>query len=376
MKGEKLLGIQVLRFFAAAAVALCHANAAWQIATAGRTNPADPMHVATAGVDVFFVISGFVIATVGPLATPRPTARRFFVARWRRVVPAFWTVSLVAAGVVLLWPPLESAPFQTGLTWPQIAATVTMWPVWSGRLAEPSIGLGWTLCLEMIFYSAVSLMLVGGRLRRNLVFLACAGVIGLYFRAATNDLALRVLLSPMLIEFGCGVALAMMRTRLAAIDAGVGLLLMAVALMLFVALGFLNLPETLFDGLWTLGGAILMRPFVFGPPAVLLVAGALIAEPVFRGRLARLLSRGGDASYSIYVAQAPVLNVVSLAVPLAGGVQIVFVSTAWAIMVAAGIGCYLGLERPLLSALRRRNLYHRLANGLDVATGELAAKEG
>ena len=94
------------------------------------------------GVILFFAISGFVI--YGTLRGPREgTGRRFVIARFFRLFPAYW-VSVVG-GLVFIW-------WWQGLsmTWSMVAANFTMVPELFGQ--PPVLGLYWTLGTELVFY--------------------------------------------------------------------------------------------------------------------------------------------------------------------------------------------------------------------------------
>src|SRR5580698_8202837 len=116
---------------------------------AGHLNEMGP-----AGVDIFFVISGLVIGLTGPLATPRPTAARYFWMRWSRVAPFFYVASLPMIAVWAIAGQLTTA---------KTVATFLFWPMAGGTPVTPYLAPGWSLCFEMIFYTSISLLLIGGR---------------------------------------------------------------------------------------------------------------------------------------------------------------------------------------------------------------------
>lgn len=88
------------------------------------------------GVDLFFVISGFVMAQ--SLATGGTTPSRFLAARWRRIVPLF----VLMSGVYILLCPDPIAP-------PSLIETVTILPLFDGSSYHaPALFVGWTLGFE------------------------------------------------------------------------------------------------------------------------------------------------------------------------------------------------------------------------------------
>jgi peptidoglycan/LPS O-acetylase OafA/YrhL len=99
------------------------------------------------GVDLFFMISGYVIA----LSAQGRTARTFAAARFSRVLPAFWFCCLLTWCV--LW--LEGSPRE--VTLPQLLSNM----VFVARpLGHDFVdGVYWSLVIEMRFYLLVALVL-------------------------------------------------------------------------------------------------------------------------------------------------------------------------------------------------------------------------
>ncbi|HEY4028894.1 MAG TPA: hypothetical protein VGM25_01000, partial [Caulobacteraceae bacterium] len=100
-----------------------------------------------------------------------------------------------------------------------------------------------------------------------------------------------------------------------------------------------------------------LRPFVWGPPAALIVAGALKLEADGRmgsGRLARALTAEGDASYSLYLVQAPVIAAFAWLTP--AWPAALRAPASFGLAIGVGWACYALVERPLMSAVRR--LHH------------------
>lgn len=79
---RKLESIQVLRGIAASMVVIMHA---WGVSTL-QQQPHNPVRLGAAGVDLFFVISGFIMATISAGKTPR----EFLIDRLWRIYPIWW----------------------------------------------------------------------------------------------------------------------------------------------------------------------------------------------------------------------------------------------------------------------------------------------
>ncbi len=149
-------GLDVLRGAAAAAVMLHHHGQYYDVLYPGRAALAVDLGPGHFGVELFFIISGFVIL----MTTERKrTVREFVVCRLARLMPAF-VAALTLATVILSrapMPPLD-AP-----TVPQFLANLTMAPSLFG-VAGVDLPY-WTLTYELVFYAYMALALAFGALR-------------------------------------------------------------------------------------------------------------------------------------------------------------------------------------------------------------------
>lgn len=342
----RLLSLQILRFLAAGAVVVMHAAHLARVEAGWGAAPYYPTDIGAAGVDVFFVLSGFVIARTGPLAQRRPSGAQFFWRRWSRVAPLSY---LLSAPLIVL------AVSQGRANWPQTIATFLFWPV-SGRwVVQPYLAAGWTLCFEMVFYSAVSAALIGGRLPRNGLVLLAAALALAATRAAIDTPTLRFLANPILLEFGAGLALAWAWPRLDAAPPALGALLIAAALGAFAVQAVFGAGDAISWQATLSGSDPLHRLIAFGGPAAALVGGALICERWIGGPAATAAAWLGDASYSTYLVAGAAMTGMGQAWASFIGPGRPIAETLVLTLAALGLGaaCYLGVERPLMRALRR-----------------------
>src|SRR3954447_5293409 len=130
---QKLRSIQVLRAVAACAVVVLHAypDAHAPVGNAGY---------GAAGADLFFVISGFIMANV----SQGRTGREFLGDRLWRIYPLWWVA-------VLPW--LFMLP--RGPTF--IASSITLWPIYGAYYYVPVLKVAWTLSFELLFYLGMTL---------------------------------------------------------------------------------------------------------------------------------------------------------------------------------------------------------------------------
>ena len=329
--------IQYLRAVAALMVAWVHAlyiipEAAQQF---------DVPNFGGAGVDLFFVISGFIMVVTTAEREVRPV--QFFCRRIVRIAPLYWLATLATIAGAAYGDSFKS------LGYPQvvIAKSLLFIPCTAGHPGNvyPILLQGWTLNLEMFFYCLFALSLAAPRrfrlpgLALTLVSLA---VIGILFGPFVEPLAL-VYTNPLLLEFAAGMILAHGWLR----D---GSRVWSPWSWLFVAVGVcaLGLRDSRFitQHSWSITVCA----------AVIIVGGCL--HPKIRAIQNRPLLELGSASYAIYLSHGFVLEALAWLwrsvfpiVTLASSV--LFMALALPLCAVAGWSCYQFIERPLTSRLRK-----------------------
>jgi peptidoglycan/LPS O-acetylase OafA/YrhL len=170
-RGNRLLALDGLRLLCALAVAGYHLGLAWSIdnlqPTADFLPPAarSVMIYGFLGVEVFFMISGFVICLSGWGRSPR----RFVASRAARLFPAFWACVLITAAVMTLFPLTSGVPLVHDLTGTDIAINLTML---AGPLNVPYVDtVYWTLWYELRFYALFGVLVLAGVTRFRVLVL-------------------------------------------------------------------------------------------------------------------------------------------------------------------------------------------------------------
>ena len=331
----KIYDLQILRFMAAAAVLISHAaDIALVRNTAFWSVPW------TAGVDVFFVISG-IIMTI--LTADRfggsGEARLFLMRRVVRIVPIYWLFTLLMIATALILPgQVQHSEVTPG----SVMSSLLLVP-WTrpDHSVVPILSQGWTLVYEAFFYLAFALALLH---RRGLVLLV--GGLGMlavaHFVIPARLVAPYFWSDPIILEFVAGIGLG--RLWLGGLRLGLAArcALAATSVLLFL-------------GSETLGLASLGRLFAYGCPAVVLAAAFLFGdEHRTPNPLRRALIAGGDASYALYLSHTFVINAVVLAIGTShGGWPTLTIASALAI--AVSIVVHRLIERPILRLLHRRS---------------------
>lgn len=309
---QKFQSIQVLRGLAACSVVAMHSVF---VAHHGDNFAG----FGAAGVDLFFVISGFIMGTVAP----GRTVGEFVSSRVRRIYPIY-----VVAALPWLLAALISGRSVTPNT---LLVDSTLWPLW-GVFQRPTLGVGWTLCFEVTFYAAVALSLWTGRWRVVL----CANLLCLAAALTTHIAIFAMLGSPFFLSFLFGVLIVHLpkHPRIGAALAAVGI----AAILIVPGTVTTGAPLTIFDPSLTL-----VRVALWGFPAATIVYGAVSWEAVFRAPAWKPFVVLGNASYSIYLFQM-------VAIRLAAGPWFV----RGALAVALGLFIWWQLERRLLDWFRPR----------------------
>ncbi|CAD7038407.1 acyltransferase [Pseudorhizobium endolithicum] len=320
-----LYGIQYLRAFAAVAVVIFHA--------AERNG----LHFAigAAGVDVFFVVSGFIMMAISERRTMRPAA--FMRDRLLRIAPSYWIVTgiMIFGALIGLFPNLQ-------LEFWHVVGSFLFVPVPSpnGGYLWPVLVQGWTLNYEMFFYLLFAASLF---LRPRLRLPALLAVLGTAVMAGTlqptGNPQTRFYAEPLVLEFAAGALFSKLWTRGYVPPPTVGSALVGMSIAGFAAIHFLKLE---FDAL------------TCGPLAAALVAGVLSIES--GGRLPRMPVANylGDASYSIYLWHTLAISVAVKAGAVAGMPALAIAAVGVIAGILIGVVAYECVEKPLQSLVKGR----------------------
>lgn len=307
----RYVGIQYLRAAAALMVMYFHI----------RTNPLalDRSHessIGAAGVDIFFVISGFIMAATSHGLSPR----EFLTRRVVRIVPLYWLLTTVWA--ITLTLKHEPASFA------QYAKSLFFIPFYSQKHTGiyPLLFPGWTLNFEMAFYLVFAGLILLSPLKR----LAAIGVLF----ATVAAFGTGFYANPVILEFVVGMALADTMRFWRPTWSGWGAMSVCVG-----AFALLCAPNPAH------------RFLSWGAPAAAIVFGAVLIERAGDMPRIPLLERLGDASYSIYLTHAFVLFAVDVAFgelhAKAGAATLPFIVASSALAIGCGMVAHRWLEVPL-----------------------------
>ncbi|MDP2759229.1 MAG: acyltransferase [Sideroxyarcus sp.] len=347
LDNKKFHNIQVLRGVAVLAVVLFHlALVELKYGGEGGRLLPDWMDFGQFGVDLFFVISGFVMMVVSQKRGGRSAAINFLVHRVTRIYPLYWFYSALLLLVYFVYPSWVTGSQDRTI---DIASSFLLLP----QSGYPLLSVGWTLVHEMyfylIFFAIIWLVPVGKRTHAVAAWFLC--VLAAYFALGTYTPVLRVIASPLTTEFMMGCLIARYAQGVHSFPMKNPWFIPAVAVLISVA-AYLHYR----DVTGSIGPAGWWRILLFGLPAVSVVWWAVHAERagVF---FSALLGRIGDASYSTYLTHI-------LTFSLLGKVWARFSMPGWLdnlivlpilllIALAVGAYSYKYIEKPMLDACRR-----------------------
>lgn len=343
---NKLQNIQALRGVAVFAVLLFHLVIIERKFGGNDAVLPDWLKFGMFGVDLFFVISGFVMVTVtrGKFQQARE-ALLFLYHRVSRIYPLYWVYTSMALIVFLVMPGWVNNSQGNQVN---ILASYLLIP--SGLL--PLVQVGWTLIYEMYFYLVFFFILLFLP-ERMLVFAMLAwGVVVTIFSTTSGNPYRILVFSPLTLEFIAGCLLAALYHKNRRIKlSGTNLGLISTAALIAAILGYVFYESK--TGLAPLGW---WEALLYGPPAAIIVFCITHAER--NGHiLPNFLIQCGNASYSIYLSHLFTVNVVGRIWALVS-TQGIFDNIA-AVLVAFGLAIWVGflsywyVELPLLKLSRK-----------------------
>lgn len=312
MRGERNLGLDLVRSCAIGLVLLSH----WGdmgAAFFGTRSPPWLSYSGTFGVELFFVLSGYLIgALLLEIIERGPSWQawgRFMVRRWMRTLPLYF---LWLAILAVFWRPLNTP-------WAHYAAYTLFLQNWAWPMpADNWFGVSWSLAIEEWFYLLFSVTLIGASLvvaRKRAVWIALGLFLSIPFACrliAQHAFGLEDPYKITLLRLDAiayGVALARLRWENRApfhypglcLCTGIGLILCTWTQMYWK---WLPVPEWLFGSVFI--NAISIGFCLCIPAAIRLRSGT--------GWPALLVRRLSELSYGIYITHLTILEVIAYGV--------------------------------------------------------------
>jgi len=334
---ERLDWLQVGRAIAAVSVCIYHAADAM-----GKGLPQSSafqlFHDGRLGVDLFFVISGFIICYIhaGDIGRPERLPR-YAYRRITRIYPLYWLVFLLVLPLYFAVPSAGADSIREPLS---ILRCLLLLP---NPPDGQTIGVAWTLVYEVSFYALFAVLIIN----RWVGTIAVAGWALLMALSAMNVIDAGYwghFLGPRYLEFliGAGVFALSRRYR----PRG-GIWLSAAACVALFTIGLVS------DSAKALLGQVWGQVLVAGSLSGMIVFGLVVTqdERLQASPVGRAVSKIGDASYSIYLVHwlvgwilEKVYDRLDPPSVLAGPFTVVMI----VLMIAGGLAVHFVVERPMM----------------------------
>jgi peptidoglycan/LPS O-acetylase OafA/YrhL len=334
---KEVLSIQYLRGCAALLVVIFHMFTIGELSYLYRSD------IGGFGVEIFFVISGFIMwhTTVASRITPAV----FWRNRVIRIVPLYWFFLALMIVICLSIPQMLNS---TILTAEGVVKSFLFIPYYNAVAKNgiaPILVPGWSLNYEMFFYFifGLSLFVRYRPARLALLSVILIGLVVAGFVLQPTEAVLVSYTNSAILTFFEGVVLAVLYRRFGFHGVGWAVTLIIVGIA----------------GQATRGGGIGWVYAVSGLSPALVVAGALCLEPSIQRAPNSLLRLVGDASYSIYLSHLFFIRAAEmlwrrLGMLGSGGLaDATFVIVGVGFAVLGGVVVHLVIERPMLSGLRK-----------------------
>lgn len=339
----KLNSIQVLRAYAAISVMIGHATMEAFTNYKVDHNAFNEFPL-LAGVDIFFVISGFIMYHTSSQHFGKEGAIRSFL--WRRfvrIIPLYWAFTTL---MVLTLIVLSSSVRTAQLDWGNVISSYLFVPYTSanGKII-PVLSLGWTLNYEMFFYLIFAATLLLSRKIGTIALLSSLVAFTALGAMLDPEIApLKFWSDSIILEFGFGVLLsvAMQNNRIhKSMFAAVFFAAIGFALLLFFSNYFPDLPRAIKGGV----------------PATLILLACLAVPERIDSRIPHWLMLIGDSSFALYLCHRFVMRPLTMAMGNIGpqspelGIALYVVLTT-VIAVPISILIYKFFETPTLKILK------------------------
>jgi peptidoglycan/LPS O-acetylase OafA/YrhL len=344
---DTLLSIQALRAVAALSVLELHitGNISNRL---GITGSSIDTLIGAAGVDLFFIISGFIMVYASEPLFGRPEGPQiFFLRRFIRIAPLYWAVSAIFVVFFLVAPNGFKATIAASNT--SIGTIISSFmflpfPRPDGTMF-PLLSLGWTLNYEVFFYVIFAGAVILPRERA----VAAVGILFVLIVAAGRLLPFPQPFAywsdPIIFEFCFGMILALAYLNGIRLSPAVSYGLVGGAIVALAATAFrgIDLP-------W--------RTVEWGLPATALLGGFVLSRRAGKpGIVGRSFLFLGNASYSLYLLH-PIVFIVAGRILFnrigSSGGPWAWAALLLALSLTAAALCYLFFEKPVTRALHRR----------------------
>ena len=352
MLDKKYNLIQILRGFAAIFVMLYHATRHYQ--EKGLVFLKGIFQHGYFGVDIFFVLSGFVIYYSSQKYLENGNYLEFLKKRIIRIYPSFWIFLLIPLTLLFFIAPQfisDKSAFEP----------INYFKIFVLAFDHPQISqISWTLSFELYFYFLFFMMIINKKFKFLIALILMLSTINLINKNIFSDLyCQKYVLSPLLLEFFLGVLIVYLIGK---IDKNyiVGFtVLLIFSILSFVFVDYLSTNNLI---------AITKhnRVLSFGLASFLLILSLVLIEKFNDVKSAKILILIGDSSYVLYLIHSIILSFFDNQLVLSGKFVIINPEFSTILVcvfiVVSSVFIHSMIEKPMLKYLNKFLFPSKLKN--------------
>ena len=317
----------------------------------------------SSAVDIFFVLSGFIITYTSLKGGADPKELTpFLKRRFIRIYPTYWIITSLFLGIQILLPMFYNT------TYPYSAANLlSTYLLFPGHIMVN--GVSWTLSYEVFFYLLFSLVFLFSNKKMIfgifLIYALSVITSSMFMDISEDNIWLNLVFFPMNVEFFMGVLAALVVNR---IPKWSSIPLIVLGVIYFTVSALVTDLNTLLDL------HVRDRIIQFGVPSFLVILGVVKYELTHEVRVAKVFLLLGESSYSLYLLHLPVIAactklIVKFNITNGLMIQLLLISVIIAICWGATI-FYKLIERPVMLKLNVLMSKKKRNFSLDSRTGE------
>ena len=354
-----LENLQGLRGFAACCLLFRHAIHEVQVNTDLAFDPHEPHF--TIGIDLFFVLSGFIMVyTAQKLFGQKGAWKTFMLRRIIRIVPLYWFYTCVFGLIALLVPQILASIDL--LTLSGFVKSLFFIPYENADgYMKPFFDLGWTLNYEMFFYTVFAVFIFL-RMPWMIIALSAFFLTGYMLRSfgISDDIFFMFYTRPLVMEFMFGAWIGFLFINDIRLPAFMRIPCYALCVCLF---GLIMFPD-LIGGMNHYGGKAMLIASCF-------VACLTLPRGAESQKLPKWLKNIGDSSYTIYLSHPFALGAVTQGVILLGlqntlSPWFVF-ALCIGVAIIGGYIAYLIIEKPMTRGLKHLIVKRQQTGSADIS---------
>ena len=298
---NQFLSIQALRGIAVIGVVVFHSLSIEQKYSGGDLLLPEFLRLGQSGVDLFFVISGFIMVNVTTGRFARSgEVMRFLWGRLTRIYPTYWFYFFLTAAIFLIKPNWVNSSQGHQV---QFISSFLLLP--GNQL--PLVMVAWSLIHELWFYLVFAILLnFHERLLLPSLFLwgVLVTIINLLFDITDFSVGVHIVLHPYSLEFVIGALVAIFISKKRVPETSARSAVLIIALFLSVGIPIVYAFDVLEQE------SIILRVGVMGTLYGLLVFSIVTLEKSSKLTVPKSLQFIGDISYTVYLSHLLILSAI------------------------------------------------------------------